>query len=370
MFLRQGEWGGVNRFRADPALFLSTGMPSLGGIMKRIVICADGTWQSPESDTATHVMRLARGVAPGGADKSEQVVFYDWGIGTEGDRITGGATGAGIDKNIMDCYRFIVHNYDEDDQLFLFGFSRGAYTVRSLAGFIRNCGLIRREHAARIPEAYELYRQRGKGSTPGAEQSRAFRKRYAVSDLTEIEFLGVWDTVGALGIPAPFLGALGTGRYLFHDTEPSKIIRHARHAVAIDENRQDFEPALWTAKPEVDLLQVWFAGVHTDIGGGYDDRTLGDHPGKWLASEAIKFGLVFEPHFIKGLKPDHRGKQHNEYKGFYRIMRRSEARTVEPIVHRSVKRRWEDPSVKYSSPALERLLESVDNDWGRIQVVD
>lgn len=338
--------------------------------MKRIVICADGTWQSPESDHPTHLMRLARGIAPNGADKTKQVVFYDWGVGTEGDSIKGGATGAGIDKNIMDCYRFIVHNYDPGDQLFLFGFSRGAYTVRSLGGFIRNSGILKREHAGKVSAAYELYRQRSAGSAPSQQKAKKFRRDYAVADITEIEFIGVWDTVGALGIPAPFLGTLNTGRYLFHDTEPSKIIRHARHAVAIDENREDFEPSLWTLKEGVDLKQVWFSGVHTDIGGGYEEHALGDFSGLWIAQEAGKIGLAFEPHFLKSMKPDHRGAQHNEYKGIYRIMRRSETRSVEPVLHHSVKKRWEDKAVKYSSPALKQLLEKHDGDWSKIQLVD
>ncbi|TFH87157.1 DUF2235 domain-containing protein [Billgrantia azerbaijanica] len=337
--------------------------------MKRLVICSDGTWQSPESDNATHVLRLARGIAPEDAGGNKQVVYYDWGVGTEGDSVRGGATGAGIDKNIMDCYRFIVHNYEPDDQLFLFGFSRGAYTVRSLAGLIRQCGVLRREYADKIPAAYALYRQRSKSSAPGEPKARTFRRAHAVADVTPIEFVGVWDTVGALGIPAPFLGTLGSARYLFHDTAPSKIIQHARHAVSIDENREDFEPALWTTKPGLDLQQVWFAGVHTDIGGGYKDRALGDHAGEWMAAEAERYGLAFEPHFIASMAPDHAADQHNEYKGFYRLMRRSETRKVEPCLHHSVKRRWEDPQVHYPSKALSRLLDDLGGDWNRVQVV-
>ncbi len=340
--------------------------------MKRIIICSDGTWQSPESDHPTHVMRLARGIAPNDADTCKQVVYYDWGVGTESNRIRAGATGAGIDKNIMDCYRFVVHNYDLGDQLFFFGFSRGAYTVRSLAGFIRNCGVLKRAHAARIPEAYELYRGRGASTAPSQSRSRSFRKKYAVTDRTKIEFVGVWDTVGALGIPAPFLGTLGTTRYLFHDTSPSKIICHARHAVSIDENRQDFEPALWESKPGIDLKQVWFAGVHTDIGGGYAERGLGDWAGQWLVHEAQAFGLVFEPHFIKNLKPNHRGKKHNEYKGFYRAMRRRSIRKLDrsSALHRSVYKRWRDQSVKYNSRPLRELLRTVNDDWSKLIVVD
>src|SRR5690554_742085 len=131
-------------------------------------------------------------------------------------------------------------------------------------------------------------------------------------------FIGVFDTVGALGIPAPFLGTLGTSRYLFHDTEPSRIINHARHAVAIDEMRQDFEPTLWSPKAGIDLKQVWLAGVHTDIGGGYPDHALGDIPGEWMAREAQACGLGLEPHFLLRLNPDYAGRQHNEYKGFYK----------------------------------------------------
>ena len=334
--------------------------------MKRIVICADGTWQSPESEHPTHVMRLARAIAPVDGRGRKQVVFYDWGIGSEGDRIKGGATGAGIDKNIMDAYRFIVHNYDPGDALFFFGFSRGAYTVRSLGGFIRNCGVLHRSQAARIPEAYELYRTRSPQSAPGEDRATAFRKLYAVADRTEIAFVGVWDTVGALGIPAPFIGTLNSGRYLFHDAEPSSIIRCARHAVAIDEKRADFAPTLWSHKPGIDLQQVWFSGVHTDIGGGYANHALGDHAGVWMAREAEAAGLRFEPHFMAQLQPDHRAKQHNEYKGVYKLLGRGEDRRVEPCLHQSVRQRWDEPDLTLRSPALRALLDRLGGDWSRI----
>ena len=338
--------------------------------MKRIVLCADGTWNSPETDTPTHVMRLARGIAPTDAAGNKQVVFYDWGIGSDGDRLKGGLTGSGIDRNIMDCYRFLVHNYEDGDAIYLFGFSRGAYTIRSLGGFIRNCGVLRRARAARIPEAFELSRRRPKSSAPDSPAATAFRARYAVADRTGIHFVGVWDTVGALGIPAPFIGTLGEARYLFHDTEPSSIVRHARHAVAIDENRLDFEPALWTDKPGVDIQQVWFAGVHSDIGGGYADRGLGDFSAAWMVQEAEACGLRFAAHFISDLKPDCRGRQHNEYTGAYRVLRRATVRTVAPKLHRSVRDRFDALGDQYRSPALRRLLDSVGGDWGQIELVE
>lgn len=337
--------------------------------MKRIVIFADGTWNSPEQDGATNVLQMARAVRPD-AGGSGQIVFYDWGVGTDRKKLAGGITGAGIDKNIMDCYRFIVHNYNDGDQLFFFGFSRGAYTVRSLAGFIRNCGLLKREFAERIPEAYRLYRQRSKNSSPNESKAVNFRKAYAVADITPIEFVGVWDTVGALGIPIPFWGTLGEREFLFHDMEPSKIIRHARHAVSIDENRLDFEPSLWNPKEGLDLMQVWFSGVHSDVGGGYDEYGLSHCAAEWMLKEAQKFGLLFESHFVNSLKPDAGGKQHNERKGIY-LARKEYVRKIDGPLHRSVKDRWEADAHSYrkKSKALKRYLKSVDGKWKKITII-
>ena len=115
---------------------------------------------------------------------------------------------------------------------------------------------------------------------------------------------------------------------------------------------------------------MWFAGVHTDIGGGYADRSLGNHAGLWMASEAGDRGLAFEPHFLKGLVPDYAGPQHNEYKGFYRAMRRKMVREVEPVVHASVRKRWQDSTCAYKSPALQQLLKRLGDRWDEVEVVD
>lgn len=337
--------------------------------MKRIAIFADGTWSSPEKDSTTNVLQMARAVQPQ-ADGVGQVAFYDWGVGTDRKKIAGGITGAGINKNIMDCYRFIVHNYNDGDQLFFFGFSRGAYTVRSLAGFIRNCGLLKREHAEQIPSAYRLYRKRSKASSPNAQQMVKFRKDYAVADITSIEFVGAWDTVGALGIPIPFWGTLGEREFLFHDTEPSKIIKHARHAVAIDENRLDFEPTLWSHKPGLNLQQVWFAGVHSDVGGGYDEDGLSHCANQWMLTEATECGLKFESHFVDSLNPAPGDKQHNERKGIY-LARKEFTREVTGPLHKSVKDRWDMDAHNYrkKSKTLKSLLQSVGGDWTKIELV-
>lgn len=338
--------------------------------MKRIAIFADGTWNSPEQGGATNVLQMARSVRAV-ANGAEQVSFYDWGVGTDRKKLMGGISGAGIDKNIMDCYRFLVHNYAKGDHLFFFGFSRGAYTVRSLAGFIRNCGLLKKEHADQIPAAYRLYRKRSKASGPNEPHAVQFRRDFAVADITPIEFVGVWDTVGALGIPVPFWGTLGEREFLFHDTEPSKIIRHARHALSIDENREDFEPTLWAPKPELDLKQVWFAGVHSDVGGGYDEPGLSRCAAHWMIKEARAAGFVFEKHYIDACRADPGDKQHNERKGIY-LARDELVRAIVGPVHKSVKQRWDLDADSYrkKSKALNALLQTVDGDWSKIELVD
>lgn len=337
--------------------------------MKNIAIFADGTWNSPEDLHTTNVVMMARAVSPLAAN-IPQVTFYDWGVGSDGQKISGGLGGAGIDKNICDCYRFLVHNYRPGDRLYFFGFSRGAYTVRSLAGFIRNCGILRRDQAHRIAEAYNLYRQRSNTSGPNAAKAVQFRADFAVADISPIEFVGVWDTVGALGVPIPFWGTLNERNYLFHDTEPSKIILHARHAVSIDENRMDFEPTLWDNKPGMDLQQVWFAGVHADVGGGYEQAGLSHCAADWIRSEAENLGLNFEPHLLQQIKPDPFGVQHNQRKGMY-LTRRSLVRKIQGAVHNSVCQRWHADAFGYKKncKSLKRLLDSVDNDWSQLTVV-
>ena len=168
--------------------------------MKHLVICADGTWNSPQQPIPTNVLRISRAVAASNQDGHEQVVFYDWGIGSYYNKVGGGLSGSGLEKNICDCYRFIVHNYQPGDKLYFFGFSRGAFTVRSLAGFIRNCGIIRPESSDQIDYAFnEIYKKRHKKSHPRSKLAVAFRHQHAVADRSEIAFLGAFGFVGLLG---------------------------------------------------------------------------------------------------------------------------------------------------------------------------
>jgi len=165
--------------------------------MKRLVVCCDGTWQQLTSPYPSNIVKLAQSVKPIASDGVTQVVFYDEGIGTESQKVLGGATGVGIDRNIEDGYRFLSLNYVPGDEIYLFGFSRGAYTVRSLAGMIYCSGLLDRPHVTKAHEAYELYRNRG--IKPRDQVANEYRQTYG--ERVPITLVGCFDTVGALGIP-------------------------------------------------------------------------------------------------------------------------------------------------------------------------
>jgi uncharacterized protein (DUF2235 family) len=269
---------------------------------KRIVICADGTWDTPwqraaGTKAATNVWLLYQLVRPDASDGLPQLAYYHPGVGTGGviDRILGGAFGVGLSANIRDCYRFLVDHYAPGDAVYCFGFSRGAYTARSLVGLIRNCGIVARgragEQAERlIGEAYRLYRGRGDDTAPTADRAVDFRARHSHPDL-RITCVGVWDTVGALGIPVGLLGRLSRLCFGFHDVTLSSWVERAFHAVAVDERRRPFTPTLWVqqlgaAESGQWLEQVWFAGSHTDVGGGYaaPERGLADGTLRWMVS--------------------------------------------------------------------------------------
>lgn len=273
--------------------------------MKRLCIFCDGTWNSPDKTSdgepaPTNVVKLAELVDDVDAAGVVQRVFYDPGIGTAGSlmrRAFDGATGTGMSKNILDAYRYLISNYVPGDELYFFGFSRGAFSVRSLAGLIRNSGLLRVDAAERIDAAYALYRSRAPEDHPRARESMLFRRTYAVEPVTPIHFVGVWDTVGALGNPvriADYLGYFGR-RNEFHDTQLSSTVKHAYHALAIDETRKHFSATLWhqpAAIPGQTIEQVWFAGVHSNVGGGYPAAGLSDIALAYMHGRARRAGLA------------------------------------------------------------------------------
>lgn len=230
-------------------------------------------------------------------------------------RLTGGAFGVGLSANVREAYRFVVRNYEPGDELFFFGFSRGAYTARSTVGLIRNCGVLLPRNEDRIDEVYRFYRDRDRdrSSGPDTPAARDLRARYAHSDVTPIRFLGVWDTVGALGIPLSggrLLRKLNE-RWQFHDTRLSSTVESAFHALAIDEKRPSFTPTVWEkADNGRERAQLWFAGDHSDVGGGHGERGLSNVALQWLVLCARSCGLAFEPDAFAALAPDPLGTVH------------------------------------------------------------
>lgn len=330
--------------------------------MKRIIICADGTWNRPEQlgkdEYPTNVLKFARGIAPHDAGGIKQVVFYDWGIGSYHDKLTGGGLGDGLEKNVMDGYRFLVHNYEPGDQIFLFGFSRGAYTVRSLCGLVNNCSILKGLEGKRVEEAFALYKN--KRHKPNSPHSREWREKYSVQQEVKIDFVGVWDTVGAMGLPFSIFGLI-KDKHLFYDRYIGSNVVAARHALSLDEVRDDFEPTIWEHNEITNLQQVWFAGVHSDVGGSYkpdtDNSSLADIPLFWLLKEAKSYGLVFED-YMHSINLNPLASQHNEYKGKYRLLgkrlREIPAPDKTPTqIHSSVKKRYENG---YKSKPIEAYI--------------
>ena len=343
--------------------------------MANIVICADGTWNRPEEDIQkdypTNVLKLARAIKPSTSDV-KQHVFYDWGLGSYHNNFSAGATGRGIHKNILDGYRYIVQNYATNDRIYLFGFSRGAYTVRALCGLINNCGILKRPDARLISEAWKIYKSPLAKNHPGGESSKLFRSSHCHPS-RRVHFVGVWDTVGALGIPFSLMGLFDKNDE-FYDTKMGSNVTFARHALAIDEQREDFEPTIWDPKSGVDLKQVWFAGVHSDVGGSYPpDKKTGliaaDAPLAWMLDEATRKGLKIEPHIKSALTDGSKGKLHKSRGHVYRLkspLHRPLIDDDKPTkIHPSVKSRYLADS-SYRPPQLKKLVEQIG--WDELDV--
>ena len=304
--------------------------------MKRIVILCDGTWNRSDRTFPTNVVRLAQAMRTVAPDGTVQVPIYVQGVGsgagpTDGlrkiDAILGGAFGLGLLQNIEEAYRHLVFLYEPGDEIFVFGFSRGAYTARSLTGFIRSTGILPRGGLSRIPDAMTRYRtMRDPRLHPSTAQSAAFRDEIGSCvatgrseldwrvvcgkpdrPLLRIAFLGVWDSVGSLGIPrhVPVLGSWTAPKYQFHDASLSSIVRAARHAVALDERRRDFAPTCWDNVAELNgeagqgdpppYQEKHFAGDHGSVGGGGDVVALSHIALRWVIAGAERAGLRFDP---------------------------------------------------------------------------
>lgn len=297
--------------------------------MKRIVICADGTWnlrdQTDEKTgkrRPTNVTKLGRAVRARTAGGIDQVVFYHDGLGTGGamDKVTGGAFGDGIEETVRNLYRFIVYNYLPGDELYFFGFSRGAFTVRTLAGFMHRMGLVEKFDDYFVPDLYACYEDQ---CADDSEQWRqAHRHIKAKRPCPQIRMIGVWDTVGALGAPGALGQIFNRNKYKYHDVRLNPAIENAWHALAIDELRAPFAPTLWE-KPagwNGSLEQSWFPGVHSDVGGSYSPDGLANEALHWIAEKAEGLGLELDGGYLQFFRPCFNSEKHESFSAKYQVL--------------------------------------------------
>lgn len=301
---------------------------------KRIIIFADGTWNSSAHKDNNQIAQtnvfqcFAKTLKETCPNGDTQYVYYEEGVGTGNaiDKFVGGVTGKGIDDNILGLYRFIIERYTIGTEIFLFGFSRGAYTVRSLAGLIRNCGILKKDYISKADRAFFIYRNKRKKYHPESDESKFFREHFSYPiEKTPIRFIGVWDTVGSLGIPVKIRG-FRKRKYCFHDVKLGSIIQNAYHALALDEKRVFFAPTLWQQETgekfkHQKLEQVWFCGVHCDVGGGYSQGELYKLPMSYLITRAIEHGLNADYQLnINELNTSSKSIKNESRKSFYRLI--------------------------------------------------
>ena len=328
---------------------------------KRLVFCFDGTWNQLSADRPTNVVQLAQMVQPIASDGTAQIVYYDEGIGTNMNRLLrlrDGAFGRGMLRILREAYRFLIFNYEPGDEIFAFGFSRGAYTARSFVGFIRHAGILDVANANAIDRAIKIYQQADAGAGVESAEGLKFRSQYChgvcvsaadrdyriknvpgfdpeKSPILTIRYLGVWDTVRALGVP-DFLPGAGwfNRKYGFHNAVLTSKIKAARHAVAIDELRPTFRATLFGAgkiadlnnrtqrkdqppMPEwrLDYHEKWFPGVHGAVGGGGQLHGLSDGALEWVLTGARNAGLELRAEIDNAafkLRPDAFDQLYNE----------------------------------------------------------
>lgn len=347
--------------------------------MKRLIVCFDGTWNNPEQEdngapAPTNVFRISNAIADVAGNGVRQVKYYHPGVGGEhkgiAARVLGGAFGAGISRHIQSAYHWLASNYAEGDEIYLYGFSRGAFTVRSLGGMLSRglldlSGLEAAEAWKRVKKAYhEGYRKKDATIDDWADADWEFFHNRGAAP---IHFIGVWDTVGALGIPDDLevLNLLDDkDAWQFHDTSLGDHVAHARHAMAIDEMRASFTVTRWSnARQHHDAVEQWFPGVHSDVGGGYADADLSNEALAWMITESRAVGLEFRDGVMEMIHGNPLGKMHNSYKGAFKVLR-SRPRNIPAMIndnqdlfHASALRRQQASPIDYPAYHPTRLLE-------------
>jgi len=337
---------------------------------KNIVILSDGTGQEGGKTAGrnTNVYKLFNMLE----DRTDdQIVFYDPGVGTGLRKLTGNVGGMGISRNIKQSYAFLVENFQAGDQIYLVGFSRGAATVRSLSSFIHHFGILPRSRPELIKQAYTIYKNRATETLD--ERAGEFVERHHTM-WTRIKFIGCYDTVAALGVPwepaSVVLDWIPIFQHRFHDLTLSESVESAVQALAIDDERTTFHPVLWDTETRdyQSVHQVWFTGMHTDVGGGYAEQGLSDIALVWLTGQATDHGLrIFSGHRVAitedatGLMHDSRGSR---MKKLFRRKPRSwdTSRDDTPIVHQSVRTRADAGSSLPYNNAYQPWILDIDHD--------
>ena len=306
---------------------------------KNIVILCDGTGNRIADTERTNIVEMLEHLE----QSDEQVVYYDTGVGTasgarakwlqRGLKLFRKATGNGVRDNVRQAYRFLMDHYEEGDRVYLFGFSRGAYTARLIAGLVKKVGLLKPGNFQLVEPATNLY-----FDDHPSDEVAAFR-RIATRECV-IHFVGVFDTVASMA----FLYKVD----FFTDARLHPSIRHGVHAVSIDERRNKFKPNLWTVDADQEgarIHQVWFAGVHSDVGGSYPERGLAALALRWMLKHARAAGLKVPDAFLTHVdkEADADGKLHDSMKLHWRLLGGADARTLPPgaAVHESVAKRME-----------------------------
>ena len=355
--------------------------------MKNIILCADGTGNLGGTTPDTNVYRMYNFVDTHDATHP-QLTYYDNGVGTSTNkywRMFSGAFGFGFKRNVCELYEFLARHYEPGDQVFLFGFSRGAAEVRALSGFIAATGLVdgrqlsRQDLESRIQEAYQLYKHQKNNPT------------YGEHGQISLTFLGVWDTVSALGFPQGWK-VTGVGSWLFnwwfylldhvcdriwshrfYNYELTKNVQHACHALAIDDTRLSFSPLVWDETRVDDgtqVEQVWFAGAHSNVGGGYGRVGLSYVTLEWMLSKALRHGLQLKRGVIEMVhgKANVQGRLYDARDGlgiFYRYYPRKigelcKNKTLGPVqIHKSVFERLRKETANYAPGHLPSTFEVV-----------
>ena len=295
---------------------------------KNIIVCYDGTGNE-YGGNHTNVVKTFESILR----REEQVGFYDPGVGTFsyfgrtlGKKIgilLGKAFGAGLQENIEDGYKYLMDYFNEGDKVFIFGFSRGAFTARSLAGMIYHFGILEKGNKNLIPYVSKMYNQRKLKIS--SDFKRVFSKE------CKSHFIGVWDTVASLGYIH--------GKKFFDQTLNPEI-RNAYHAIAIDEKRKKFSASLWDESkknPHQTMQQVWFAGVHCNVGGYYNERGLSDIAFAWMMDKASEHGLKLKTGWQKNLQQNCLDKLHKSRVGFWRLWPKKYRSVPEDAyIHKSV----------------------------------